>query len=808
MVVLIILPILAFVLLAALSRKLLCSARLPCDWPAGMVAGGLLLCGFVVVLTEGLSLVGALAFWPVASFWVLAVIGLTIAWWPLRGGTNDGDVEPLLPRLADWKTAGFWLWMSTALVVGLVLLVALAAPPNTHDALAYHLPRQVRWLGLGAVRHYATGDLRELSFSPLAEYLQLHTMVLTRGDFFVNSTQWAAYVLTILASALACRALGCVRAAPLAAVLVASQPVAYLQAATPKNDPVLMFFVVMFAWLGIEAFQSRRCTAFHAALLGLSLGLAVLVKSTALVILFPFCTIVGFVLLKQHRLGALWRVAIVAIVAAVVVAGFAGRNMASFGHPLGPLSDDEGGYGLSMERHDASAVSSNLIRNLALHVPIVDSAQAAGVGRHIRSWHDALGWDADDPRTTWHGRYAPEVNVNSEGRAPAPVHIVLSIIAGGILVMRATQRDKAAALSLLLWCCCVVAFLIFVAAVKWNPWHTRLHAPIIALLAVPIAVGLWPSRPNALRQVVLVVVGFGILTFLLWVALINIDRPLIGPRSMLLQPRDEALRWRWPDQRLHVHHAIEGMEIMPDTQIAILAGHDDYQIMRLVLGNPPDCKITHIYPTLGRTGVVDSRWKRPTIVVSAFHVRPAIMIDKRFYVRQNEAASLNRYALVDQPPLRAPGGSIPYFHRYHGLKEPTRPGLVGRIAPYHAGHRRSHGLIVPAKGLRLPVPSDGQARTLLLALNPLDRDDLVVQIFLGEQLLIEVPALEIARYTSFDVSIPAVENPMELSIVFPSLAVTSDVDAAAVGWVQLPTNNQVRTYDRRARNERVDSKVQ
>ena len=799
MTALIALPIAAFVLLSALARRVLRHGGLPDDWPAGLVVGALLLCGFVVGVTEGLSLVGLLSFWPALLAWLCLIVALGMALMFRDRGLPATHNESILPRCSQWRTVGFWLWVSAAIVLAVTLFIALAAPVNTHDATGYHLPRQVRWMQMWQVRHYATDDMRELSFAPLAEFAQMHTMLLTGGDVFVNMPQWLSYALAALGAGLMCRALGYARAAPFGAFVVVSQPVAYLQAASPKNDPVLGFLVVAFSWLSVEAIVSRKCGVIHACLLGLALGLAALTKSTAIVILFPVCVLVATVMLWQHRAGAVWRGIIIALFAAIVNVGHVGRNVAAFDHPLGPLTREAGGFALAMERHDAGAVGSNVLRNLALHAPIGSLEHAAIVERRVRSWHDRLGWDPDDPQTTWLSRYAVEVNVTNEGRAPAPVHVLVIVLSIGPLCAMCVRKRTGSWMPLAMWLCGVLGFWLFAATVKWNPWHVRLHAPIIAMLAGPVAVAIWPSRGRVLGSITVALSSIGMALMLAWMALINIDRPLLGPKGVLFHPRQESTLWRWPDEKREVLGAVEGIDNAPPGPVAVLANDDDYLVMRSILDVDPTRVFTHIYSKLGRTGVEDPQWRQPVAVISAYHVRPVVMLNQQFFVRRNVAASLNQFSVVESPPARAVGDSIPYIHRYHGLEDPTKPQVAGRMAQYHAGHRTVYGLILTVKGTAIPVPGDGQPHVLLLSLNPQIREDVRVRVTLDNQVLLESELLPVAHYTSFEVLVPAGDNPASLRIEFPELEGPSGADAAAVGWLQLPTAAQVKAYDRRTR---------
>ena len=789
MPLLILIPLACFVLGAGSMRSVLSRLGLGGDWASAGVVSALLMGVFIVACTEGLSLLGLLAFWPVVGAWLALLGGLILARRRQQGTCDLTDEGPWLPGWSGWRSWGAWCWVAAGMVVLLALFVALASPPNTHDALSYHLPRQVRWMQMGQVRHYATDDMRELSFPPLAEYAQMHTMLLTGGDVFVHLPQWGAYALTVLASALTCRALGRPSAAPLAALLVACQPVAYLQAASPKNDPVLMFLMVAFGWLAVVAIVRGRCGLGHCLLLGAAIGLAALTKSTAIVLLLPVCVLVGVVMLIQHRAGALWRGTLIAIVAAVLVAGHTTRNIQAFGHPMGPLKTEDGGFSLSMERHDVAGIGSNALRNLALHAMLNSPGQAARVEGVVRAWHERLGWDADDPRTTWSGAYVGQVAVNNEGRAPAPIHVVLVVVCLPLLLLALRRRDRGDWVPLAFWLCGAASFVLFVSVVKWNPWHARLHVPIIAFLAAPVAIGLVRAKGGALAGLA---AGAPVLAFLAWAAVANVDRPLHGPRGVLLNPQQDHTRWRSDLAHRSTLAAVEGLWRAPVGPVAVLAGDEEYNVIHLVTRFPGRRSFTHLQPSLGRTQAEDPSWRPPAAIITAYHAMPVRAFGDRVYERVSELASLNLYVLRPNLPPRRPGDSMARLPRYAAL---TEPQAHGRLAPQHAGWGTAYGLVLPSRGVEVPVPGDGRPRTLLVAFKPVRHASTSVVYSIDGRALRVEPILTRDAYTIAEIAVPGLENPGTLRITFPEAQANGAADAVAVGWLQMPTNEELAAYD-------------
>jgi len=116
----------------------------------------------VAAITELLSPFHALSRWPVAGAWAILLVIL------VRN-------TPRL-RLPAWQPVEGTLLLATAAVAAIVALTAALSPPNSADAMAYHLPRVVYWTQSGSVAFFATPYLNQIMLQPLAEYFMLHTM--------------------------------------------------------------------------------------------------------------------------------------------------------------------------------------------------------------------------------------------------------------------------------------------------------------------------------------------------------------------------------------------------------------------------------------------------------------------------------------------------------------------------------------------------------------------------------------------------------------------------------------------------------
>lgn len=468
--------------------------------PEAVFESFVLLLAGIWVVSNALSVAQALHPAGVRTAWVVAALGAVVAWCRRR------EVRSAWPRVR-----GAVEWALAAGIVALLLITlarALLAPPSTVDVLNYHLPRQLLWLQQGSLDPFVTINDRQNMMPPLAELVGLQFLALTGDDLWVNLPQWGAYALTALGLVRLTRQLGGSRGVALSAALVGLLiPMAYHEASNAKND---LFVAVLLLALALQLQRWRRATPAparsDAAKLGVTVALACLVKSTALVYA-PL--LVGCALLSWTRCEGWRRVLPLAAVAgfAVIVflAPFLMRNQAWYGKPLGEHRAEDGGA-QSNEAMSPALLASNVVRHASLHLTAPGRAWNEALFRAVHRVHSWLAVDVNEPRTTlWVLKYRPDYAPATETVAGAPAHFVVGVPLLLLAIVGALRRRPVVAEGAWLAMAALLGALAFCAVVKWQPWGARLQLPLFVLGVAPAMAACAGWRPGRGR------IGLGVL---------------------------------------------------------------------------------------------------------------------------------------------------------------------------------------------------------------------------------------------------------------------------------------------------------
>jgi 4-amino-4-deoxy-L-arabinose transferase-like glycosyltransferase len=277
--------------------------------------------------------------------------------------------------------------------------------------------------------------------------------------------------------------------AGLSALVIASLPMAVLEASSTQVDLPLAFWALTLAAFTLEDAAQRAWSDVFLA--GAALGLALASKSTAYVICAPLCV---WWLVEQARSGgmrrALAETATVGALALLLCLPFYARNLRVFGHPLGPVGTTAE-YG--NETHGLGTLTSNLVRNSTLHLGTPFGLWNDGLTLAVVRAHEVLGLNPQDPRTTWFEdtRYRVWPMSTYEGRTGNLLHFLLALATGGLLLLTPQPR-----LSRWYGLAVLAGAVLFCWVLKWQHWHGRLHTPLFILAAPLLAVTLERAMPG------------------------------------------------------------------------------------------------------------------------------------------------------------------------------------------------------------------------------------------------------------------------------------------------------------------------
>ena len=497
------------------------------DFRLNLLLGWAVWAAGLTLLTELTGTVGLLSQLPLAAGWGAILLG----------GLAVLRRSPRTRRrisLREWQRA--LPWMDALLLAGLgliallTLIIALVAAPNNWDSMVYHLSRVMHWLQNQSLAFYPTHILRQLYLNPWTEYVHANLYALSGSDRFLHLVQWFSGVGALLGVSLLARQLGAGKTGQiLAAVFAGTLPMTVLQMTSTQNDLAAAFWLVCVAVFALEDLRSPSRTA--QAALGLSLGLAVLTKSTAYLFAFPIIALYAIRRWQRSRAAFLRPLILVAALALLINLPHYARNFAAFGSPLGPAEETRL---YRNQRFGADVLISNLSRNLALHFvsfsPLNQSVEGAVVGLH--RW---LNMDINDPQTTWQDhRFGLERFVVNEDFTGAPLHLLVLIITLAILGL---SRKKLGKNEVWVYAAALLAgLLIFCGFLRWQLWHARLHLPLLVLSAAIFGLlpEVFPARYSRLTGLFLLAASLPVFYF-------NQNKPLVQDWNIFNLPRREVM---------------------------------------------------------------------------------------------------------------------------------------------------------------------------------------------------------------------------------------------------------------------------
>ena len=433
-----------------------------------------------------------------------------------------------------------YLLAGAALIVGLVGLTAILAPPNTLDVVAYHLPRVAIWAINKDVWNYPAFESQQLFLSPWAEYAILHLYVLSGADYLSNLVEWFSMIGLILSVSLVAKQLGAgARGQIFAAIACATMPGLVLEGSGSMNTCVGALWIVVCMYCFLRANEDRSWISSVGA--ALAAGLAILTKGTAYIFL-PFllcaCWLTG-----DARARRFWlrQIPLFILMVLLLNGPMYIRNYHLSGSPLGFAmasgTDVQRQYANS--RHSVGATYANVVRNAVLHIETPIQAVNKRIESAAKLAIRIFGFDPDDPDSTARGGFSLPALTAHESTAGSLFQFILIVATFCFLMSKrySDRRPRLIGLGVFL------SFVLFCAMIRWTQWNARYVIPLICIgLSIAAVVA-----ERAFPKIVTVIAAIVLLIFAMPFALQNTIRPLAPWKvtSLLRRPRLDFYFEEW-----------------------------------------------------------------------------------------------------------------------------------------------------------------------------------------------------------------------------------------------------------------------
>lgn len=525
---LVLLPLTSLALFVLVVANLLPDQK----WRLVFLRGVIIWALCLTAITEILSAVRAISSLGLALSWTLVVLVELI--WLYRRNRSGNPLRWPEVRLPEDRWEIYLLGM-IAFILLITAIVAWYAPPQNWDSLNYHMPRVAHWAQQKSVQHFATGIITQNYMSPGAEFIILHTFVLTSGDQLANFVEWFAMLGSLIGVSLIAAQLGAGKQTQLiATVLTAAIPMGIVQASSTMTDYVVAFYLVCIAVEALRLHQGEDTTA-SVLVASAAAGLAMLTKPTAVGYCLPFALFIALILMRKRRWLSFARYGVLAVLLVLALnLGHYSRNFKLYGNPFGV---EKRITKLITEEFSLPILISNTLRNASLHAGTPSPHVNKGIYLVVEKVHEVLGIGVKDSRTTHSRMYRVIPPTTHDDLTTNPVHAYLYLVAFFIMIVK---RKRFPRLLLLLGFLTATTFILVSTLVQWQLYNGRLHLGFFVLFA-PVATIIFAEvlSTRSLRLLALIVF------FASWPWLFQIrSRPIIyKPGESFTKSTVRKARW-------------------------------------------------------------------------------------------------------------------------------------------------------------------------------------------------------------------------------------------------------------------------
>jgi hypothetical protein len=533
-----ILPILAFIFIAILLTKI--TDENPYDRRDIFLQTSVLWALLIVFSTEILSLFYIFSLIPLIVFWTLVIL---ITSYLIIRAKNRSQSSPILTGFNIQHLIPLFFIILILLIVG---ITALVAPPNTYDSMTYHMSRVAHWVQNQSVHFYPTNCSRQLWVAPGLEFIITQFQILSGSDRFANMVQWFGLLGSAISVSLIAKLLGATTCGQMLSSLFAvTLPMAVVQGSSTQSDLISGFWTTCFVYFLLK---TRRSFQLRTALLtGCSFGLSLLTKGTILVYGLPFLVFFLFSGIKKRQTWI--TLALIFALTASINAGYFIRNYQLGGHILSPHAESQNIKNSSI---NIPLTISNILRNAGIHMGTSSDKINSFTNDLMKKTHNLLGIDLNEPDITFALSFPFSIDKPSvhEDYAPNPSHFILLIFT--LVLALFLIGNPQTHFPLTFYALIILGFVLFCATVKWQPWHSRFHLTLFLLSGAFLgAVFSSLNLHRVAKQIVFFVLAILLFASSITALINNPSRRLISKKKPTIfnTPRNEQYFSNYPTRK-------------------------------------------------------------------------------------------------------------------------------------------------------------------------------------------------------------------------------------------------------------------
>ena len=498
-------------------------------WREAILISFLALGGFIILSKESLSIFQLFKFYPLCVLWALIFLILLVLY---AGKKSRPILWKLLPNPVF--TSAEKLIFKCIILLALVLgFLAVFMPPNTWDAMTYHLSRVAHWIQNGTVKPYPTNIQRQLMINPFSEYWIAQFQILSGGDdYWANSVQWLSMIGSLIGISLIAQELGLGRLAQILSMFfVITLPNAIVQSTSTQTDFVTTLWCVIAVYFILKNIRQLQWKNT----LGLSVagGLSFYTKGASLFIILPFAAWMIFNSLKTRQ-----RILPHAILIITFLSGACGlillKNYSTFGNFVFPGVDKQ-----ILPLNSVKGMISNQMLHIGMHLKIGIPQFDNDLTNVLESFHHLLGTTiTTSPANNAGIKFDFADGPFFEDIIPNFLFMFFYICFGIHYLI--FKRNPLSSLKGKFFAISLLCFFIFNCLNRWSPFDGRYHLPFFVLFA-PFLADVFAARKYLFAVVVLFFLGA--VPFILF----NCAKPLISKSGILTTPRDMRYFYNNPD---------------------------------------------------------------------------------------------------------------------------------------------------------------------------------------------------------------------------------------------------------------------